>query len=68
MAKQNVKTVTITIPNEVILKKINSTPTLNRLSKINLKVGENTENVNHCQFAGMMRMLPIAGAQIIEIC
>jgi hypothetical protein len=42
MAKQNVKTVTITIPNEVVLKRINSTPTLNILIKINLKVVENT--------------------------
>ena len=68
MAKQNVKTVKITIPNEIVLKRINSTPSLNRLSRLILKVGENVENVNHFQFAEQMRMFPIAGVKIEEIC
>ena len=68
MAKQNVKTVKITIPNEIVLKRINSTPTLNRLSRLILKVGENVENVNHFQFSEQMRMFPIAGVKIEEIC
>ena len=68
MAKQNVKTVKITIPNEIVLKRINSTPALNRLSRLILKVGENVENVNHFQFAEQMRMFPIAGVKIEEIC
>lgn len=68
MAKKNVKTVKITIPNEIVLKRINSTPTLNRLSRLILKVGENVENVNHFQFAEQMRMFPIAGVKIEQIC
>ena len=68
MAKQNVKTVKITIPNEIVLKRISSTPTLNRLSRLILKVGENVENVNHFQFSEQMRMFPIAGVKIEEIC
>ena len=68
MTKRNVKTVKITIPNEMVLKRINSTPALNRLSRLILKVGENLENVNHYQFAQQMRMFPIAGAKIEEVC
>lgn len=67
MSKQNIKTVKITIPNEIILKKIISTPTLNRLSRLILKVGENIENVNHFQFTEQMRMFPIVGVKIEEI-
>ena len=63
----NVKKVKITIPNEVILKRIISTPALNRLSKIKLQVGENIENVNHFQFSNMIRMYPILNVGIIEI-
>jgi hypothetical protein len=68
MTKKNVKTVKITIPNEIVLKRINSTPSLNRLSRLILKVGENLENVNHFQFAEQMRMFPIVGVKIEEIC
>ena len=68
MANKNVKTVKITIPNEIVLKRINSTPALNRLSRLILKVGENTEKVNHFQFAEQMRMFPVAGAKIKEVC
>jgi len=63
----NTKTVKITIPNEVVLKRINSTPALSRLSRLTLKVGENIENVNHFQFSEQMRMLPIVGVAIEEI-
>lgn len=65
---KNVKTVKITIPSDVVLKRINSTPTLSRLSKLVLNVGENIEKVNHFQFAEQMRMFPIVGVKIIEIC
>jgi len=65
--KANIKQVKIVIPNEVILKRVNSTPTLKRLSKLNLVVGENTENVNHYQFSEMKRMYPILGIDIIEL-
>jgi hypothetical protein len=67
MGKQNVKTVEITVPNEKILQRIKSTPALRSLSRLELKVGVNTENVNHFQFNNMMRMFPIAGCQIKEI-
>ena len=63
----NVKKVKITIPNEAILKRIISTPTLNRLSKNKLQVGENIENVNHFQFSNMLRMYPLLNVGIIEI-
>lgn len=65
--KANIKQVKIVIPNEVILKRVNSTPTLKRLSKLNLVVGENTENVNHYQFSEMKRMYPILDIDIIEL-
>ena len=65
--KANIKQVKIVIPNEVILKRVNSTSTLKRLSKLNLVVGENTENVNHYQFSEMKRMYPILGIDIIEL-
>lgn len=65
--KANVKQVKIVITNEAILKRVNSTPTLKRLSKLNLVVGENTENVNHYQFSEMQRMYPILGIDIIEL-
>ena len=64
---KNIKTVKITIPNEVILRKKNNTPTLSRQSRLSLNVGENIENVNHYQFSEQMRMFPIAGVQIEEI-
>lgn len=65
--KTNIKKVKIIIPNDIILKRINSTPTLKRLSKCNLFVGENIENVNHYQFSEMQRMYPILGINLIEI-
>ena len=65
--KTNIKKVKIIIPNDIILKRVNSTPTLKRLSKCNLVVGENIENVNHYQFAEMKRMYPILGINLIEL-
>ena len=65
--KANIKKVKIVIPNETILKRVNSTPTLKRLSKLILVVGENIETVNHYQFSEMQRMYPILGVEIIEI-
>ena len=63
----NVKKVEITVPNETILKRINSTPTLKRLSRLTLKVGSNIETVNHYQYSEMMRMFPIVGCEITEL-
>lgn len=65
--KANIKQVKIVIPNETILKRVNSTPTLKRLSRLNFIVGENIENVNHYQFSEMQRMYPILGIEIIEV-
>lgn len=64
MKTKNIKTVKITVPSERILKRIKSTPTFNRLSRLNLQVGENIESVNHKQFADMVRLYPIAGCTI----
>ena len=63
-AIRNIKTVKITIPNEQILKRVNSTPTFNRLSRLKLQVGENIENVNHKQFADMVRIYPLIGVAV----
>ena len=49
------------------MKRINSTPALNRLSRLALKVGANIENVNHAQFADMVRLYPILGVTVEEI-
>lgn len=65
--KTNIKTIKIIIPNEIILNRINTTPTLKRLSKLNLIVGENEERVNHFQFAEMNRIFPILGIQLIDL-
>ena len=65
--RRNFKTVKITIPNEAVLRKINTIPTFSRLSRNSLTVGENFETVNHKQFTDQMRLYPIAGAKIEDI-
>ena len=65
--ENNIKTVRITVPNEQILKRLNSTPTFNRLSRLKLEVGENIENVNHKQFADMVRLYSLIGVTIEEV-
>ena len=64
---KNTKTVKITVPNEQILKRLNSTPTFSSLSRLNLQVGENIENVNHAQFAYMVRLYPLIGVTVEEV-
>lgn len=64
---KNVKVVKITIPSESILKRINSTPALNRLSRLDLQVGENIESVNHTQFSEMKRLYPLLGVTVEDI-
>ncbi len=64
---KNIKKVSITIPSEVILKKVTSTPTFSCLSRLKLVVGENIENVNHKQFSDMVRLYPLLGIEIKEI-
>lgn len=57
--KRNIKTIKLYIPNELILKKIKSTPTLNQWFRNELKVGDNIENVNHVQFHNIMRLFSL---------
>ena len=64
---KNVKSVKITVPNEQILKRINSTPTFNRLSRLQLKVGDNFENVNHKIYADMLRLYSLIGVTVEEV-
>lgn len=64
---RNVKTVKIIVPNEQILKRLNSIPTFSRLSRLTLKVGENIENVNHTQFSDMVRLYPMIGVTVEEL-
>ena len=63
---RNVKTINIYIPNESILKRINSTPTLSRLIRTKLNVGNNIERVNHKQYSDIKRMLPLLDCVISE--
>ena len=65
--RKNIKTVKIIVPNERVLKRLNSTPTFNRLSRLKLKVGENVENVNHKQFSDMNGLYPMINVSVEEI-
>ena len=64
---KNVKEISINIPNEHILKRVMSTPTLNRLVRTELKVGQNIERVNHKQYSDIMRLYPMLGIEINEL-
>lgn len=64
---KNTKKVEIYIPNELVLKKLVSTPTFNRLSRLTLNVGKNVEVVNHKQYADMIRLFPLIGVVVKEI-
>lgn len=64
---KNIKTVKITVPNEGILRRLNSTPTFSRLSRLRLNVGENIQNVNHKQFSDMNRLYPMINVSVEEI-
>ena len=63
----NTKKVNINVPNERILKRLNSTPTFNRLSRLKLKVGDNVETVNHKQYADMARLYPLINVNLTEL-
>ena len=64
---KNVKEISINIPNEQILKRVMSTPTLNRLVRTELKVGQNIERVNHKQYSDIVRLYPMLGIEINEL-
>ena len=63
----NTKKVNINVPNEQILKRLNSTPTFNRLSRLVLKVGDNAETVNHKQYSDMVRLYPLINVTVTEL-
>ena len=63
---KNTKNITIEVPNEQILKKINTTPTFNRLSRLKLNVGKNIEIVNHKQYSDMVRLFPLINVIVTE--
>jgi hypothetical protein len=65
--KKNVKTVKIIIPNKNILERINTTPAFQKLSRLELIVGENIEKVNNFQYSEQKRMFPIIGVTVEEI-
>lgn len=64
---RNIKTVKITVPNEIALKKATTIPTFKNLTRLKLNVGENIEKVNHYQYSAMMRMYPMIGITVEEM-
>jgi hypothetical protein len=67
MSQKNVKTVKIIVPNENALRLFKRTPVFLRLTRLDLRVGENVERVNHYQFSEQMRMFPMIGIKVEEI-
>ena len=67
MRRSSTKQIVIYIPNDIILKRLVTTPTFNRLSRQKLKVGENIETVNMKQYSDMVRLYPIIGVSVREI-
>lgn len=65
--RRNTKRVVITIDNSEILRILNRTSTFRNLSRLQLKVGDNYETVNHYQYSEMLRMYPIIGVKIREV-
>tara|TARA_R110000868_G_scaffold203612_3_gene451520 strand:- start:515 stop:718 length:204 start_codon:yes stop_codon:yes gene_type:complete len=62
----NTKKISIDIPSESVLKRVLTTPTFNRLSRVKLIVGKNIETVNHAQFSDMQRLYPLLGIKITQ--
>jgi len=54
--KKNVKEITVTVPSEAHLKRINSTPALKNLFRNGLVVGDNLLRVNHFNYSEINRM------------
>jgi hypothetical protein len=54
--KRNIKTIVINIQNDIYLNRINNTPTIKKLFKDNLVVGNNILNVNHFNYSEIVRM------------
>lgn len=65
--RRNVKTVKITVPDQAALRLAKTTPVFKQLTRLDLKVGENIENVNHKQFYDMQRMYPMIRIEVEEV-
>jgi len=63
---KNTKKITIEIPNEKVLKLIKSTPALNRLFRGEIKVGMNSQTVNHKQYFDIERTIGVIGCKLFE--
>jgi len=61
---KNTKKIILEIPNENVLKLINSTPSLRRLFIGELKVGWNNQTVNHKQFYDITRTVGVIGCRL----
>jgi len=61
---KNTKKIVLEIPNEKVLKLINSTPSLRRLFRGELNVGFNDQIVNHKQYFDITRTIGITGCRI----
>ena len=64
---RNTIKVKISIPNEIVLNRLRTTPTFQRLTRISLKLGENFETVNHFQYSEQVRLFTIAGAVVEKV-
>jgi hypothetical protein len=65
--KKNIKTVKYNIPNVAILRRMQTTPTFKNLTRIELKVGDNIENVNHYTFSQMEKLFPLLDVSVEDI-
>jgi hypothetical protein len=64
---KNTINVKISIPNEMVLKRLLFTPVFQRLTKIKLKLGDNFETVNHFQYSEQVRLFTIGGATVEKV-
>jgi len=63
----NIKTVSIKVNCPKILKRVNSTPTFQRLTRKPLQIGANIERVNHKQYSDMLRLYSLLGIEVKEV-
>lgn len=54
--KKNIKTITVNVPSELHLNRINNTFALKKLFYRPLNVGSNILNVNHFNYSEIVRM------------
>lgn len=63
----NTLTINIYVPCEKVLNRINTTPALKNLTRLNLIIGNNKETVNHYQYSKINNMFPLLGCVITKI-